>query len=431
MIGVSRKLRFSLLLVALIGSLLLVACGSDDDSSGVPLANPTSMPGEEPEDISIPAEDVVITIGSLTDLSGPALTGVELIDAALDDLVKYYNEENLIPGVELKVIRYDTTYDPAKYITGYQWLKERNADVIFSPIPGTPDILRSRIEEDGMILFAPVAIKEDLIPPGNIFLPATIPEDNSYTLLKWLAENDQDFPKDRPAKIGAAGWFTPYNLALHDAMEEYVEAHTDQFEWMGQYQTDRSFTWGPEVRALKDCDYVMAPVVMTSFVKEYRSEGHTAKFIGTAGQAAYFGLIDDARLWEEIDGMIFFGLAAWWGDGTETCDFMEEILYRYRADQAEGIIRRGTGYAAVDTINQMIEIIANAVEAVGPDNYNSDALYEAAISYSQTTSSGELRASFSETKRASLDRLRIYEVDGVAKDLFMVTEELIPVERGP
>ncbi len=411
-------------------TMVIAGCGGNSDDN-VPASNSTSAPGEEPENTSTPTENVVIAIGSLTDLTGPSAGALQMIEAALDDLVEYYNEENLIPGVQLKVVRYDTSYDPSKYITGYQWLKERDTDVFFTPVPGAAEIIISRMEDDGMVLFTPSALKKDLTPPGSVFIPTTIPEDNAYTLLKWLVENDEDFPKDRPAKIGAAGWFTPYNMALHDAMEEYVEAHTDQFEWMGKYQTDRGFTWGPEVRALKDCDYVMLPVVLTNFVKEYRTEGYTAKFLGTAAQAGFIGSIHDARLWEEIDDTIFFGLTAWWGDGSEEAEFMEKILYRYRADQAEEIIQRGSGYGAIDAINQMIEIIANAVEAVGPDRFNSDALYEAAILYSQTRNSGELRASFSETKRASLDRLPMFKADGASKDLIMVTEELVSVIREP
>ena len=417
--------------LSLILILIMATSGCGDDSNGTPTAAPTSTTEVGTGDTLTPVKDVVITIGSLTDLTGPSAVALEPIEAALDDVVQYYNEENLIPGVELKTIRYDTSYDPSKYITGYEWLKERDTDVFFTPSPGVAEIVRSRIEEDGMVLFSASATKEELTPPGRIFLPATIPEDTSYTLLKWLAENDPDFPKGRPAKIGAAGWFTPYNLALHEAMEEYAKAHTDQFEWMGKYHTDRSFTWGPEVRALKDCDYVMVPIVLTNFVKEYRTEGYTAKFLGTGGQAGFIGLIHDANLWDEIDGMLFFGVASWWGDGTEVNDFTEMILYRYRADQAEAIKRVGSGYGAVDMINQIIEIIANAVETIGQENYDSAALYEAAISYSQTTSSGEIRASFSETKRASLDRLRVYQADGAAKDLFMVSDELVPIVHEP
>lgn len=425
----SVRVRISLVVVLLVVT-SVVACGGDD-GDGVPAETASPTVGAEPGDTTTSAEDVVITIGRITDLTGPSAGALATIEAALDDLVEYYNEEDLIPGVELKVIRYDTSYDPSKYIAGYQWLMERGVDLLFAPVPGATEIIRPRMDENGMILFSPAAIKEDLVPPGNVFMPATIPEDNAYTLLKWLAEHDPDFPKNRPARVGAAGWFTPYNIALHDAMEEYSQAHTDQFEWMGQYQTERSFTWGPEVHALKDCDYVMVPIVLNNFVKEYRNEGYTAKFIGTAAQAGFLGLISDAGLWEEIDGMVFVGLAAWWGDGTEVSNFIEEILYRYRASEAEEFIRQGSGYGAVDGINQMMEIIADAVKLAGPAGFESSVLYEAATSYTQTTSTGEVRASFTETKRASIDRLAVYVADGAAKDLVMVTDEMTPVLHEP
>ena len=418
--------------ILLLFSLCMIACGDDEtmpEDKETPIE--TIQQTEEPEHTATPAEDVVITIGNLTDLTGPAAATLEMIDAALDDLVEYYNEEKLIPGVELKVISYDTSMDPSKYITGYQWLKERGADVYFTPMPGAVEILRPRIEEDGMVLFPVSATKEELIPPGNNFMPATVPEDNSYTLLKWIAENDWDSETNGPAKIGGSGWNDAHTDAILNGMQEYAEAHPDQYEWVGGYTTNFSFVWGPEVEALKDCDYVMPPIIMNNFVEAYRTAGYTATFIGPmGGHTTFLGSIHDAHMWEEIDGMIFTGIAAWWGDGTEVADFMEEILYRYRADEAEGIMRRGSGYGAVDTTKQILQIIANAVEAVGPENFDSDVLYNSAISYSRTVD-GEIWASFSETKRASIDRLPIYKADGAAKDLFMVTDGPIPVVHGP
>ena len=109
---------------------------------------------------------------------------------------------------------------------------------------------------------------------------------------------------------------------------------------------------------------------------------------------------------------------------------MEELLFRYRADEAEGIMRRGSGYGAVDMALQILQVIANAVEAVGPENFDSDVLYNSAISYSRTVD-GEIWASFSETKRASVDRIPIYKADGAAKDLYMVSDGPIPVVHGP
>ena len=418
--------------ILLLFSLCVIACGDDGttpEDKETPIE--TILQTEEPEHTATPAEDVVITIGSLTDITGPAAATLEMIDAALYDLVKYYNEENLIPGVELKAISYDTSMDPSKYITGYQWLKESDADIFLSPLPGIVEIIRPRIEEDGMVLFALAAEKEELIPPGYNFMPATVPQDNSYTLLKWIAENDWDSETNGPAKIGGAGWNDSHTNAILDGMQEYVEAHPDQYEWVGGYTTNFSFVWGPEVEALKDCDYVMPPIIMNNFVKAYRTAGYTATFIGPmGGHTTFLGSIHDARMWEEIDGMIFTGIVAWWGDGTEVAEFMEEMLYRYRADEAEGIMRRGSGYGAADTTKQILQIIANAVEAVGPENFDSDALYNSAISYSRIVD-GETWASFSETKRASIDRLPIYKADGTAEDLFMVTDGPIPVVHAP
>ena len=351
---------------------------------------------------------------------------------ALADVVKYYNDENLIPGVELEVVDYDTSYDPARFIPGYKWLKEKGADLIFTPVPGAGEILKPNLEGDGMVMFSPAAGKADLTPPGYIFMPTTIPEDNAYTIMKWVAENDPDFPADRPAKIGAAAWSTPYNLALHDGAEEYAKAHPDQYDWQGSYTAPTgTFTWRPEVEALKDCDYVFPPIHMGNYVREYRTAGYDAKLLGSGAQAAFLYLIHDAGLWDKIDGMLFFGITAWWTDDTEPAQFMRDRLNANHSEsEAAEIMRDGSAYGAIDAEYQMVEIIKNAVEAVGADNFNSEALYEAAISY-EAVADGVARASFTDTKRASLDLLPVYEADGEGKDLIMVSDGTIPVVHEP
>ncbi|NQT74268.1 MAG: hypothetical protein HQ553_16105, partial [Chloroflexi bacterium] len=86
---------------------LSIGCTSGEPSPS-PLVRPTATP-EMPET----PPDVVITIGNLSDLTGVSSNAMVYINMALDDLIKYYNENNLIPGVRLNVITYDGQMNPA------------------------------------------------------------------------------------------------------------------------------------------------------------------------------------------------------------------------------------------------------------------------------------------------------------------------------
>lgn len=68
---------------------------------------------------------VTITIGEITDLSGPASPALLSVHYVTMDLVDYYNEEGLIPGVKLELVTYDCAYNPARDIPGYEWVRER------------------------------------------------------------------------------------------------------------------------------------------------------------------------------------------------------------------------------------------------------------------------------------------------------------------
>ncbi|NQT74714.1 MAG: ABC transporter substrate-binding protein [Chloroflexi bacterium] len=398
----------------------LGACG--DDKEEKPTLDPTSSPG--------PVEDVVITIGNLSDLTGPSASAQNLINLALDDLVDYFNEENLIPGVELEVITYDGQFDPSKDIPGYEWLKERGADLIWTGVPGTPVTLQSRVDKDQVPLFAASIDLDEVVPSGYVFGPSTPPRHEALTLIKWIAENDWDYESKGPAKIGGAGWDEVYTKEFFDAMKDYAEAHPEQFEYVGGYLTNFSFIWGPEVEALKDCDYVFPSTVLVSFVKEYRNAGYDAKFIGTFTHAAFFGPMSDAKLWDEIDGMLFLGSTQWWNEEGTLIDLTKRLLYENHPDNAEEIIRGGVGYKAMGNLYQVLDIIKKAAETVGPENLDSQAIYDAAESYTLTVD-GIPRFSFSSTKRYSTDYYTVYEAGGAEEDIFRIEPEWLPAVMEP
>ena len=426
MLGFSRKLVISLLLITLIGYSLLVACGGDSNNGG----NGGSPTPPLPNGIETPPL-TEITIGNLSDYTGVSSNAMEYINMALDDLVEYYNENNLIPGVRLKVITYDGQMDPSRDIPGYEWLKQKGADLIFTPIPATPTTLKPRADRDEVVVFGLSGSKKGFLPPGWVFDLGIYSQYEAYTLLKWIAENDWDYQTKGPAKIGGAAWSESYSDELFTAMKEYCSVHPDQFEWEGGYLTNFSLIWAAEVDALKDCDYVNPGIVLTSFVKEYRAAGHTeAKFIGSDTQAAFLGMMDASELWDEIDGMLFLKTPRWWHEEGEIIDLVMQLLYENHPDDAEKIIRSGNGYLAMNQMYPMFQIIADAAEAVGPQNLDSQALYDAATSLLLMID-GTQRFSFSEEKRDAIDAFAIYEARATEKDIFRLHDEWYPTVRNP
>lgn len=211
MIGLSRKLRISLLLLALTGSSLVVTCGGngkpppapEGEQSPAPMVQPVKTTGTEQ---APPVEDVVITIGNHSDLTGPAANCMQMINHALEDVVGYYNKNNRIPGMKFKVVTYDSQVDPSRDIPGYEWLISKGADFIFTPMPSATASFKPRADEDKVVVFTATGSIQELNPPGYVFSLGVVPQYEAMTLLKWIAENHWDYQTRGPAQIGGTAW---------------------------------------------------------------------------------------------------------------------------------------------------------------------------------------------------------------------------------
>ncbi|MFC2027056.1 ABC transporter substrate-binding protein [Chloroflexota bacterium] len=425
--------KLAILLVPLLGSVLIlnsIACESGSEEATLsPLIEPSSTNNSEPQVILEPVE---ITIGNYSDKTGPAANAQITIDMALEDMVRYYNEDALIPGVTFKVINYDSQLDPSKDIPGYEWLKEHGADLIWTPVPSAPITLKPLVEKDRLALFPLVPDRETVDPPGYVFgAGSTLLEYHAYTLLKWLAENDPDFPDGRPAKIGGAGWSTGYMETVFEAAKAYAKSHPEQYDWEGGHITNFAFMWGPEVEALKDCDYIIPPTMMNQFVEQYRGSGYTGKFIGTTVHTAFFNLIDEADTWDEIDGMQIIMPNSWWNEESEVILLAKDLLNRYHPGQLEEMMRTSSGYLTVNAAYIILELIREAVNEVGPKNFSSQALYDAARGFTLEID-GRVTDSFNSNKRCSRDWFAIYEFDAEKRELVrLIPNEWLDVIQEP
>ncbi len=415
----TEKLGICLVAILLLTLPVLGACSDDDDTPvATATASTTPEPTQEPIVEPSPVEEVTITIGNLTDKTGPASRALTMVDMALEDLAEYFNEEILVPGAKLKVVSYDTQYDPSKDRPGYEWLKERGADVIVCGFPTPGVTLKPFLDEDEIMLFSMTHDEVMTDPPGWVFclgFPGTVP---GPTLLKWIAENDWDYASKGPAKVGGAGWIGPYFESLLNGMEEYCDAHPDQFTWEGGYLTNFSQIWTPEVEALKDCDYVMPPGGgWPTFGREFRDAGGIGKFICFESQAAYIGLSAQSIGWDGIDKSLVTLPNRWWNEDTQIPNLAKQLLSEKHPDSVDEIIQAGTSYIGpIGAYYAALSIIADTLSTYGPQNFNSKVLYDTAQSFSMAYGGCE-ELNFTDTKRVSWNHLGVYEVSAAEEDI--------------
>ncbi len=429
--GIPSKWGILFIAILLLALLALMACGDDEETTETPGTTEPTMTAEPTEP---PVEDVPIKIGLLTDKTGPASQALIPVDTALRDVVKYFEEKNLIPGVDIKIIDYDTQYDPANIKPGYEKLKSDGADVFVSGVPAAGGNLKPFLDDDKMVFFSLTADETMYNPPGYVF-GVTIPTDSYiYTMMSWIAENDWDYETNGPAKIGGAAWNLPYGEEQQLAAKEYSNAHPDQFKWVAGHLTEFTPTWAPVVESLKDCDYIIPPatgVALPQFIREYSDAGYEAKYIGTDAQMAYFGLMTDGVGWDAIDGMIMGLPYKWWSEEGEVLALAKYALENYHGEgKSQELKWSGGSYRGGFTQwYGVLTIIKEAVAQSGPEGFDSQALYATTTSFSHDFDGNVW--DYSSTDRTTWQSLGVFEVCAEEMDLVRMSDVWVTVLMTP
>ena len=378
-------------------------------------------------------EKVTITIGQITDMTGPASPATKPVTWAIEDIVRYLNEEDPIPGVKLRVVTYDCMYNPARDIPGFEWCIERGAKVIYTPMPTTASTLKFFAEEDKVPVVIPTAGQDALEPPGWVF--AWYPSASSLikTVVKFVEEQWTNYPTK--IKIGCAGWVEPHNADVEKGVREYAQAHPDKFEYVGGFLTSMgTMTWAGEIRKLKECDYICVPstgMATGSFIKEARSAGYTGGFIQTDSVTGFTALILAMSGWEAVDGLLTGGCAMWWSETAPIVELTKEILHRYHSSaDAEATIASGTGYCNGFQHSLIwFEAVREAVKKVGAENFDGQAFYDTIKNFTYKSKyEGYPEVSFIDSTRSAMNHIRIYEWSASARDLVSVSDWIPAVD---
>jgi len=395
-----KRVVASLLALALIAT-LCVSCGGPSD------------------------EGVTVIIGQVTDVTGPGAPALIPISYVIDDLVRYSNEEGLLSGAKAKVVTYSTGFDPARDVPGYEWARQRGAEVVIAALPQTGEILKSFAGRDKVPLVTLSTTRNIVEPPEWAFAFNCLTSDEVRTLIDWISEEQWDYGQGKP-KLGLVGWTDPLHLELEQVMGKYCQDNPGKFEWVGASLAPvGTMTWSGEIESLKGCDYIATGLGFNTFFKEFDAKGYTTTFIGPSVLPAYVGFYVDMFGWEPpLDGWLTTGVCTWWNEPGPLVDLAKELLNRYRSGQAEEIIYAGSGYLGVlHNMYAFLQILKKAIEDVGAENFDGQAFYNAAVQF-RTAWEGYPEWSFTETKRYLIDDVQIFEWKASDRDLVRVSEWL-------
>ena len=380
-------------------------------------------------------------IGFLVALTGPAApTGTPITYASLDT-ARYYNENNVIPGVKLKPISYDTHSNLNRVASGYEWLRSKGTDVVVCVSAEEAEILKARAEQDQCLIMCLNMSMDLLEDPGWVFSTTCPVKWSTWTLMKWISEHDWDYTQGIP-RIGYVGYVEPANQDKMESMKEYAVAHPDEFAWVDGILLPSTSTFENAAETLKDCDYVgSAGIAMGTFWEAYLAAGHTkAKLIDPDGNIfTMLGAMTDMNGWEPYDKAISMGPVLGWGEREKSVVVQRlwEMLHDYppyKETDAE-IERYSTvdlGYVAGgQSIAIVYDILGRALKKAGGQHLGR-AYYDAAVKYKMDTSLWRSYPawSYTETKHYLAEDMAVFRINATKQSLDW-TGEWVPLVEDP
>ena len=326
-------------------------------------------------------DENVLVIGFLEDLTGPAGFAVRQSYEGAQDYFRMVDDEDLIPGLKIKLIQYDTRLDYSRTLPGYVWLDGQGMDMLWMLTGTFVALVRDRVEQDGMPVVAsqaePTTLGSDWIFhmfPGQKSEAEAV---SDVILDRW--DSDEE---DRAPLIGVisqagytGGQFTEQTLM--DLRDEDPEA----FDLKSVFSPAGASSFAGEMADLRDCDYIVLGALygppLANFLKEARDREWQGTFIASMNNWQGFAdLIASVMTPEELDGSIAVSTYAIWTDDIPWISDARVLLEKYRPDRVDFNLERTGWLSGLSYAMVMTEAIKAAVAGVGVDNLDGPALQQ-------------------------------------------------------
>ena len=249
-----------------------------------------------------------IVFGFLWDVTGRAAFATTKFHTSLKEYLRFTQEEDPIPGVEIKVVTYDTKSEPARVAPGYLWLQGKGAQIV-SAAAHDCEALLPRLEADEVPSIGLAALLSVIDNPWTFFIYPP-PEADIEVLMQWIMDS-WDYEKEgRRPKVGFVGYggYSFYEFPRARA-EEVAEANQDKIEWLGaEMPPVGAMTFAAEIAHLIDSDILICVLTgppLASFAGEARERGFEGQFAGNATSFySFWDVVTDVVPLEDLDGTV-------------------------------------------------------------------------------------------------------------------------------
>lgn len=347
---------------------------------GLLLATVPGLAGCGDDDGGTVTETKVIKYGWLWDMTGRASLAVKQLYGGLMDYLTLTEEEDPIPGVEIKVITYDTRSDPARAIPGYVWLKAQGI-TFWSATPHDIEALKTRLEDDQLPVLEPSCMLANLDSEW-VFAEYGPCESQVEAEIHWIMDNWEDYPtKPKIGFVGLAG--VPFYEGQRDQTLKMTTDYPDKLEWVGAEMSPvTTVSWTQEVNNLMDSDFIfvgMSGSFVANFTKAARAKGYDKTLIGPMESFwAFWELVKAGVSSEDLDGVIS---ATYYPHWDEDVPFIREVkagMERFLSPSEIESELLGTGRLGGWALGQiLVDVVRRAVDDNGAENVDALALKKA------------------------------------------------------
>jgi len=327
------------------------------------------------------AESKEIVIGLLTDFTGPAGYAVSTALAGTFAYFRHFEEENLIPGVKVKLVTYDTRTDYSRVVPGYMWLSGKGADMLLVVAASDTALLKDRLAKDKIPALGYSSSPVLLGDPWVFTLQAPAGWQGE-ALVQWIMQKWDYQGKGRPPRVGVVGSTTETTSVYLDAIIPFMQANPGKFDWAGAERAPMTTSsWAGEISRLKNCDFIIVTTTgpaTVSFVKEARARGYGGAFAsGVEGLAAFWDLIRMAIPADQLHSCYHAAFQPYWEEDVPLINELKPALQKYYPDKVEELMKGNPPVTGWMTGIFFAEAIAKALAKVGAENVDGTALRDA------------------------------------------------------